>query len=424
MVKRNNSLSYPVGLAGHAFLVLLLVSLVTSANAGPDVDPLEVLCTGHAGSMPFMNSILKKEPMTDAVIIPTRVTSSMLKITADAIYRYMRLYFPRTYGELIEKYEFLILRGMDSTFFTLQQLEWMRRSIEEDGMGALNDRSVMSSLTSYSIPWAETSTSEAFPNDADAVVSVDYSKSGYIEILVNGDRTLPPILMPYIDLFDFPGHYSGNTLMIPREGTQVYSWVRSPVYSEFAYPVPGQFPHTLGWRYGRGYTWSLMDYSASGFWSEGQNPYGLDAYWGMLMYSTGRDLPGDVVMVHQLRIRFHEYVELKGFIFSMIDFIDRFGANTNALEEEILLMDVDFVESRALYLSQDYAESWGMIERLISEISLLRGRALEIKDRALLWIYVIEWFAVSGTFLAAGFMLWTLMIRRRLYRMVTTTRLR
>jgi hypothetical protein len=289
-------------------------------------------------------------------------------------------------------------------------------------MGGLNDRSVMSSLTSYSIPWAQTSTSLAFPNDAQKVVNSEYSKSGYIEIIVNDDPTLPPILTPYIDLFDYPGHYSGNTMMIPREGTQTYSWIKSPVYSQYAYPEPGVFPHTLGWKYGKGYTWSLMDYSARGFWSEGSNPYGLDAYWGLLMYSTGRTLPGDVIMVHNLRIRFHEYVELKTFIFSLVDFIDRFGANTNVIEEEVLSLDKDFVESRALYLRQDYTNSFDILENIIYDISMLRGQAIKIKDRALLWIYVIEWLAVSGTFLVAGFILWSLMVRRRLYRQVTTTR--
>jgi hypothetical protein len=211
-------------------------------------------------------------------------------------------------------------------------------------------------------------------------------------------------------------------MMIPREGSQTYFWSRIPSFSEYSYPEPGVFPHTLGWRYGKGYTWSLMDYSLGGFWSEGFNPYGMDAWLGMLMYSTNRKLPGDVVMVHNLRLQFHVYAEQKGFIFSLINFVDRFGANTGPLVEQVAEMDQSWKQSRNLYLEQDYTSSFPVITGILDDIALLREEALKTKDRALLWIYVIEWMTVSGTFLVAGFLLWTLMVRRRLYRGVETTR--
>jgi hypothetical protein len=149
----------------------------------------------------------------------------------------------------------------------------------------------------------------------------------------------------------------------------------------------------------------------------------MDAWLGMLMYSTGRKLPEDVVMVHNLRVHFHAYAEQKGFIFSMINFVDRFGANTEPLVRQIADMDQGWKQSRELYLEQDYTSSFPIITGILEDIALLREEALKTKDRALLWIYVIEWMTVSGTFLVAGFLLWTLMVRRRLYRGVETTRL-
>jgi hypothetical protein len=62
------------------------------------------------------------------------------------------------------------------------------------------------------------------------------------------------------------------------------------------------------------------------------------------------------------------------------------------------------------------------MEVLLRDLENLRIDALVLKDRALFWIYVIEWLSVSGTFLLAGFVLWTLMVRRRLYRQVASTR--
>jgi len=244
-----------------------------------------------------------------------------------------------------------------------------------------------------------------------------------MEVILNEDPSLPAIFTPYKDLLSYQVGSGGYTLMIPKEGSETYMWSKIGSFSEFSYPEPGMFPHTLGWRYGRGYTWSLMDYSGSGFWGDDLNPYGMDAYLGMLMYSTGRKLPEDVVTVHQLRIHFRRYAEEKGFIYAMLGFVERFGANTDALVHKIAGMDIGWEQSRGLYLEQDYEGAWPIITSVLDELFLLRTEALKAKDRALLWIYIIEWLTVSGTFLAAGFSVWTLMVRRRLYRGVPTTRL-
>ena len=42
----------------------------------------------------------------------------------------------------------------------------------------------------------------------------------------------------------------------------------------------------------------------------------------------------------------------------------------------------------------------------------------------MVWVFVIEWLAVSGTSMLAGGLLWTLMVRRRLYKEVGETKLR
>jgi len=49
--------------------------------------------------------------------------------------------------------------------------------------------------------------------------------------------------------------------------------------------------------------------------------------------------------------------------------------------------------------------------------------AIDLKNMALLWVYVIEWSIVTATALIAGFVLWSLMVRRKLYQEVGATRL-
>lgn len=64
-----------------------------------------------------------------------------------------------------------------------------------------------------------------------------------------------------------------------------------------------------------------------------------------------------------------------------------------------------------------------MVDRLIEDSRQANDVAMDELNRALLWIHVINWLVVCGTFMASGFVLWTLMVRRRLYREVASTRL-
>jgi len=63
-----------------------------------------------------------------------------------------------------------------------------------------------------------------------------------------------------------------------------------------------------------------------------------------------------------------------------------------------------------------------VLDGIKEEFEALSLELIDLKDKALLWIYIAEWSAVSGTAVACGVVLWTLMIRRRLYREVGTTR--
>jgi hypothetical protein len=50
-------------------------------------------------------------------------------------------------------------------------------------------------------------------------------------------------------------------------------------------------------------------------------------------------------------------------------------------------------------------------------------KAYKLKDEALLWVYVTEWLVVASTGMICGFILWTVMVRRSLYREIDQTKL-
>ena len=52
----------------------------------------------------------------------------------------------------------------------------------------------------------------------------------------------------------------------------------------------------------------------------------------------------------------------------------------------------------------------------------VEDEAVKAKNQALLWIYAIEWLVVTGTLMIGGFILWSLMVRRKLYREVDVSR--
>jgi hypothetical protein len=62
------------------------------------------------------------------------------------------------------------------------------------------------------------------------------------------------------------------------------------------------------------------------------------------------------------------------------------------------------------------------LERGRKELDRVEAEAMAVKARAFLWIWLIEWLVVSGALMVTGMVLWTLMIKRRLYREVKTTR--
>jgi hypothetical protein len=252
-----------------------------------------------------------------------------------------------------------------------------------------------------------------------------------MRVVINTNPEVPPIFTPYKDLpgveYDFGGAY-GTNLAIPKAGAVITSYSVGPYQYGYAgalpdprYRSPGWIPHTMYWKYGEGITWTHQDMFGQ-YWNTIYNVYAPDMILAEMIFSTGRELPADVVEVHRLRVKFTEYSSSRSFIYSLLDFIEKFGANTVPIVARIDEITITYGDAREDYLQQAYAESSATMDVAIREMEELRVEALRLKDRALVWIYIVEWLAVSGVSLLAGFLLWTLMVRRKLYREVSVTR--
>jgi len=418
---------YGVAQVAIALLVgLLLPSLARGAGA----SPAKVLITGCPGNIDLMYAWLKVDPLIDARLVPGSAQEGPW--TEEQVQRFLRLYFPRSYPQMLE-YEYVILESIEAWVFNAQQERMLYDGFYKGGLGGMQSRSVMSMHAYISVPWANSIVSDAFPNDADAVVTMEYRlHHDPMKVVINTNPNVPPVFTPYKDLpgveFYYGGEY-GTNLAIPKEGAVVASYSVGPY--KYAFPgalpdprfeSPGWIPHIMYWKYGNGTTWTHQD-MAGMYWNTYWNPYAPDMIVAEIIFSTGRKLPEDVSMVHGLRTKFTGYASLRGFIFAIVDFVDRFGANTASVVQKMARIGETIKEAEQLYRDQDYLESSSTMDGALADLDLLRDQALKLKDRALLWIYVTEWFAVSGVSLAVGFALWTLMVRRRLYAEVGTTRL-
>jgi len=411
------------------FLILLGLLAPGPARA-QDGKTAKVLITGVPGNIDLVHAWLEVDPLTDPRLIPSRSQDSPW--TEGEILRFVRLYFPRSYKQLLE-FEYIIMESVEAWVFTAQQQQMLYDSIYHGGLGGMQSRSVMSMHNYISVPWADSIVSDAFPNDADAVVRMDYTlHEEPMRVVINANPDVPPVFRPYKDLpgveYSFGGAY-GTNLAIPKEGAVVTSYSVGPYKYGFPgampdpnFKSPGWIPHSMYWKYGNGTTWTHQD-MAGMYWNTFYNPYAPDMILAELIFSTGRKLPDDVAMVHSLRMKFTDYAAVRGFIDALLDFIDRFGANTSPVTQRMGQIASIITEAKQLYLDQEYLESSSTMDGALTDLDLLRDQAIRLKDRALLWIYVTEWFAVSGVFLVVGFTLWTLMVKRRLYREVKTTRL-
>ena len=154
------------------------------------------------------------------------------------------------------------------------------------------------------------------------------------------------------------------------------------------------------------------------------NPYGPDMLMNTVLYSTHRDLIEDVEVFHRIKGNFREFRSRLELLISLVDFIDRFSANTNrayALIGELRGMARTATDR---HLEGDFPESEAIMHEAFDGFVRAESVARDLKDSALLWVYLIEWSTTTGVLFTSGFLVWTLMVKRRLYRGVVTTRLR
>jgi hypothetical protein len=133
-------------------------------------------------------------------------------------------------------------------------------------------------------------------------------------------------------------------------------------------------------------------------------------------------VPQDVQLVHRARSRIIQISRRRSILVDIMEFAEAFGADTGSILSDMKELDGVISLASQQYLELGYEEMLRTCEPVESMIQDLEKQAVKLKNRALIWVYAVEWLAVTGTALCCGFILWTIMVQRRLYREVQVTR--
>jgi len=143
----------------------------------------------------------------------------------------------------------------------------------------------------------------------------------------------------------------------------------------------------------------------------------------MVYISTGRPIPDDVHQAHRIRNEINLYASRASLMISLLEFVSAFGASTGELFDQLEYMDSMERRAEDHFREGDYGAAAEVFDELEEYWRDLDSRAVEAKERALSWVYIIEWTSVTSMGLLAGIIIWALMVRRRLYREVGITRI-
>jgi hypothetical protein len=382
-----------------SLLLFLLISAIYSAESkvDPDTSRIRLIIFGEVY---WMNPVLMSDPKLTLVWVPAGDFTD-----PDIMGRFMRIYMPRTYEHFIDSFDVFVLSDLVPWGFDHQHFFWFLDSIRDEGMG-----SILNEMTWYGITgwtgnaiedWTKTVLYEAFPGD---IIFDERTLEGPIEVVTHD----PPLLeIPDFERMTF----ADLGVQTPREGATVWA-----VYKRRPDPLIVSRPFEKGMVIS--HTPGLERFTVS--WWEWE--YHLDYFANHMYYAARVEIPEDLALVHRIRSQLRSFRDRGSLIEGMIDFIDKFNANTRPVE--LMLDEVRPIreEAERMYNEQSYIESGQVLENAITRFDEIYSEALRLKDQALFWVYVIEWMSVTAVSMITGVVLWTLMVRRRLYREVATTR--
>ena len=385
-------------------LLLMIAGLVSAAGKrDPETGRIKVLYIGEpTGSSPY--------PMfeSDPLILPYPVRASTVVFSVEIAKRSIRQYMPRTYDE-ISSYQVIILSDANAGVFTGNHMRWLQDSVSDRGSGLvmIGGYEAFGAMAGHT-SWGGTPVDEILP--VESLGGQWTEGGGKVKILKTGHPFVASL--PIRPGLDWIKNYEGNKVRL-KEGADELARLMAREPS----------PFWVTWKFDQGRTFAI-----AGDWTPGGGvvlmrwEYYGDLAINLMLYLSDNELPEDLQTVHQARNKFHEYRSSKAYLLAVMEFGEKFSANMNPVVEIIEEAELTYGDATQAYLDFDYAGSVELVDDSLQTLTRGSEKAFELKDQAMIWIYMIEWMAVTATFSICGFVVWTLMVRKRLYQEIKSTR--
>ncbi len=414
-----------------SLLVLGVVSILISTPTGfsasePKVDPqtgrIRTLFIGDPFIRPgFPTPALLEDPKIQLTRIEAELGYMVIVGTSNPVatmQRFLRLYMPRSESNLIENYDAVIITAIRSDDVRMDFQLWVKRAVEQRGFGLLMSDDPVSFGACPTV-WTPLVGSPWDPTPVGSVLPVYQTE--HVSKRDHLFRILPREPNPITD--GLPWDNSPLMWNHNRPRAKEGAKVLAVTTDETVAADPKNEPVLVYWDIEAGRTLAFVwDWGGNGITGLYLWEYWKDFMTRLVYFIARAAIPPDVSLTHTLRGKISQYALEKGMVFSLIEFADTFGANTNFLNTKLAEVDELRQNVDRLWIEEDFYSCLPAIDEALASLEAVMEDAVKAKDRALLWVYMIEWLTVLGTSAIVGIILWSLMIRRRLYRQVATTR--
>ncbi len=407
--------------SSHALIVpaVLLLSVPCFGLTQPKVDPesgaIRLLFIGDSFMQPgFPTPYFNDDPRIDVTPVPSEIAilGGEGKGSELAL-RHYRMYLPRTQEHLATRYDEVIIADAQSHHLRHDFHLWIKNAVVDGGLGFMmvdGPASFGGKTGSWgeSPSWGPTPVGDILPVEC----STDRKGWGLDQVyrLVPKDPAEPLFRgKPWNTVF-----FYAHNRVLEKQGGEVIARMDNN---------PPESPLIATSDIGMGRSVALVfDWGGNGVTDFYRWPYCPDFLCHSVYFPARLPIPEDLELDHILRIGLANYRERRYYVISVVEFAEKFGASSQRLYEKLNLIDADKKSVDVLYRRLELGEARQALKAVEERISQLGEEAIKAKDRALVWIYVVEWCAVTGTAMITGLVLYSLMIRRRLYRDVEITR--
>jgi len=330
------------------------------------------------------------------------------------VHRRVRLYMPRTYRDLVSNFDVIVLANANR-FAVGTHVEKLAQGVEEGSMGLLMSGGweTFGGTSTAAPPWGDSAVGKLLPTED--VIGI-WVESGWPVIF---DKPAHEFIRSIPWNFKDPslGQIRWHHNMVkPRLGAEMLARVVSASGSEDPLMITWKLPNEAR-------VFALTSEIHALSWYGSPWEYAIDFGSNLMIYLDNRPVPQDVALVHAARTKIFQVATRRSLLISLLDFCESFGANTRNILRRAGETDAAIAAAMPEYLQLRFEEMLDAYREVEAMLEEMEEDAIKLKNATLLWVYVVEWLTVTGTTLFCGFLLWSLMIRRRLYREVETTRL-